>query len=251
MLRAVSIAQANRLGDRLRKSSTPSEADLKMLQVVLADHAAPMARVQAGLTVLGLPSTARFKTSGTIIDKLKRDATRLSKMQDLAGARVVRDMGLLEQDEIVAKILGAFPNSKPIDLRDKGRSGYRAVHVVVPIDECTVEVQVRTQMQDLWANLIESFEGEMGRDVRYGGKPDFPRRRVSGIRQSGSHLRPTQTQTIKGMMELSNLVKSLEDDRVALGKTRNRELQKEIASTEKEVKSLFKRILKARRKGIA
>jgi hypothetical protein len=253
MSRTVSISKANKLGDRLRKSEVPSEEDLRLLQEVLADHAGPMDTVQHTLKGLGLQSTARFKTSGTIIDKLKRDATRLGKMQDLAGARVVQDISLHEQDSIVDQIVEAFPEAKAVDLRPKSRSksGYRAVHVIAPVDDCSVEIQVRTEMQDLWANLIESFEGEMGRDIRYGGKPLHPRRRVPGRLMGQSKPPPTQTQMFAALLQMSGFVVILEEQKERLRQERAKaaELQRRIAGTEKQVKSLFKRVLDERGKG--
>lgn len=254
MSRNVSISRANALGTRLRKADVPSEEDLKLLQDVLADHAMPMATVQAALSTLDLQSTARFKTSGTIIDKLRRDQTRLSKMQDLAGARVVtaEGKGLRDQDGVVNQILQAFPSAPRVDLRRKPRSGYRAVHVVVSCDGCLVEVQVRTEMQDLWANLVESFEGEMGRAIRYGGRPAYPRQRVLGIINAQTKRALTQTQLVKALDELSRLVRSLEEGRAFLDiPGRNDPKVKErLKKTEKEVRSLFKGVLAARRKAL-
>jgi hypothetical protein len=40
----------------------------------------------------------------TIIEKLKREKTRLSAMQDIAGVRVVLPMTLGEQDALVERI---------------------------------------------------------------------------------------------------------------------------------------------------
>jgi len=51
--------------------------------------------------------STRLKTNATIIDKLRR-STRLSSMQDLAGARVTRRMSLSQQDEFVAAVTRRF-----------------------------------------------------------------------------------------------------------------------------------------------
>lgn len=109
MAEPLSISQIDRLGDRLRKSAATSEEDLELLEEVRAKHRAPMTAAQESLTFLDFPSTSRLKTTATIIDKLRREKTRLSKMQDIAGVRFVRDMTLDEQDTIVSAIRGEFP----------------------------------------------------------------------------------------------------------------------------------------------
>lgn len=46
--------------------------------------------------------------------------------------------------------------------------GYRAVHVIVFLDDARVEVQVRTALQHEWAEAFEKFADRVGRGVRYG-----------------------------------------------------------------------------------
>jgi ppGpp synthetase/RelA/SpoT-type nucleotidyltranferase len=53
--------------------------------------------------------------------------------------------------------------------------------VVVPIKVCWVEVQIRTRLQDLWAQLVERLGDAWGRQIRYGGEPDDAQRFVGGI----------------------------------------------------------------------
>lgn len=57
---------------------------------------------------LGLEPSGRIKTPISILEKLKRGSIRLSKLQDLAGCRViVKDIA--EQDLIVDRLKGTFP----------------------------------------------------------------------------------------------------------------------------------------------
>jgi hypothetical protein len=37
-----------------------------------------------------------------------------------------------------------------------------------------VEVQIRTELQDLWAQVFERLADRWGRSIRYGGEPDEP-----------------------------------------------------------------------------
>ena len=180
MSRSATTAQINTLGDRLRRSERPSAADLERLQRVRADYDAPLVRVEEGLRSLGLRPTSRLKTVGTIVDKLKRERTRLSKMQDIAGVRVVSSGGLEEQDEVVRSISSSFLDGKIIDRRRTPNHGYRAVHVIVEEDGCPVEIQVRTKIQDEWAQLMESAADAFGRQIRYGEPPDMPEAQFRG-----------------------------------------------------------------------
>ncbi len=155
-------SQINRLGDRLRLSESPDEAA----------HSEPMAKAQALLReVLGIEATSRLKTINTIIEKLRRERTRLATMQDIAGLRVVSKMGLAEQDELVGKITSLFPGSKVDDRRERPSYGYRAVHIIALVDERPVEIQVRTELQDRWAQVMEGMADELGRGIRYGEEP--------------------------------------------------------------------------------
>lgn len=93
---------------------------------------------------LSLKATSRLKTTNTIIDKLARQTTRLSKMQDIAGLRIVSDMTLTLQDELVKALQDGFPNAEVVDRRLRPSHGYRAVHFVPDVDGFPVEIQVRT-----------------------------------------------------------------------------------------------------------
>ena len=83
---ALSIKQVIRLGNRLRDADTPSQADLAALSEVLTGYNAALDEVVRGLRSLGLEPTTRLKTSGTIIEKLRRqEHLNLRSIRDLAG----------------------------------------------------------------------------------------------------------------------------------------------------------------------
>lgn len=121
-----------------------------------------------------IESTARLKTSETISDKLARIHVRLTQMEDIAGVRIVKDMDRSEQDAIVLQLQAAFPDSRVIDRRLLPTHGYRAVHLVVRLEGKLVEVQVRTQYQDIWAQVVEKLGDLWGRQIRYGEPPQDP-----------------------------------------------------------------------------
>jgi len=170
-----SKAEIDRLGERIRASERLSVEDLRILQAWRAQHADALDEVVRILVQdLGLHPTSRLKTQDTLIDKLHRETTRLSQVQDVAGCRVEVDGGLAEQDDVVAGVIARFPEAKVFDRRERPSHGYRAVHIVVATAHGLVEIQVRTRLQNLWAQIIERFAEIWGRQIQYGGEPDAP-----------------------------------------------------------------------------
>ncbi|HYO46158.1 MAG TPA: RelA/SpoT domain-containing protein [Gemmatimonadota bacterium] len=179
----MSTSQVDRLGERLRGAEILSEEDLALLQRFRAEHEAALLEVQARLerAIPGVAQAARIKTIQTLHDKLRRQPTKLSRIQDIAGVRIVEEMDLPTQDAMVTAIQREFPGSRVVDRRVYPTFGYRAVHVIVRIGRCACEVQVRTIPQHLWAEIVERLADLWGRDIRYGGEPDLPETPVGEI----------------------------------------------------------------------
>jgi len=118
---------------------------------------------------LGLePSGRPSKSTSSIIEKLQRETIRLTQAQDIAGCRViVTDIN--EQERVVAALRGLFPAASIVDRRAAPSYGYRAVHAIVEENGMTVEVQIRTTLQHLWAELSEKFSDVMDPAIKYGG----------------------------------------------------------------------------------
>ena len=66
----------------------------------------------------------------------------------------------------------AFPGAKLVDRRERPSHGYRAVHLIVRSHGKLVEIQVRTWLQDLWAQLSEKLADEFDPAIKYGGGPE-------------------------------------------------------------------------------
>jgi len=170
--------QIDRLGERLRNSSEVDRGDLELLQDLRRDYDDAMRevheRIVSAIPDVGAP-TSRLKTVQTLVGKLRRETSmNLSQVQDIAGVRLVRDLSLREQTALAEGIAGLFENAKIIDRRAKPTFGYRAIHVVVRVNGRNVEVQIRTALQDRWAQIVERMADHWGRQIRYGMPPDNP-----------------------------------------------------------------------------
>lgn len=103
----------------------------------------------------------------SIVAKLQRESIRLSQIQDIAGCRVVVD-DVIKQDEFVRVLGGCFPGAAVIDRRNRPDPGYRAVHLIVKSTGKAVEIQIRSKLQHLWAELSERFSDIFGANIKYG-----------------------------------------------------------------------------------
>jgi putative GTP pyrophosphokinase len=161
-------SQIDRLGERLRKGGYTPE-DLRLLDSYRrAFTNAYEGVISAVVSKLGLAPTGRpAKSTNSIIDKLQRESIRLSQMQDIAGCRVtVAD--LIDQDDVIHRLGTIFEQHTVVDRRDNPSHGYRAVHVVVEQNGKLIEIQVRTSLQHLWAEVSEKLADVLGSEIKYG-----------------------------------------------------------------------------------
>ncbi len=165
----LSKTQITALGERLRGDGI-SEADLRMLDEYRRTFEGAIGAVMHDLqTVFQLQAAARpAKSTEAIVAKLKRETIRLPQMQDIAGCRVVVD-NMRDQRHLVGILLGHFANSQAHHRTENPSHGYRAVHVIVNTASGHVEIQVRTKLQHLWAQLSEAYADSFGAELKYGG----------------------------------------------------------------------------------
>lgn len=104
----------------------------------------------------------RLKRKPQILRKLRRFSVRLTQLQDIGGCRVIVDknqdvnalfhfiMDRLEASDFVKVV-------RKTDYREKGRddTGYRALHVILEISGCMLELQLRSKIQHYWSESIE------------------------------------------------------------------------------------------------
>lgn len=164
----LSKSQIDKLGERL-KDAQPSETDLEMLDQYRRTFGdAYDAVVRTVSEQLKLESTGRpAKTIPSIREKLRRESIRLTQIQDIAGCRVVVD-DLAQQERAVDRLRSLFPQARVIDRRALPSYGYRAVHVVPAYGGKRVEIQVRTSLQQRWAEISERCS-DVDPEIKYGG----------------------------------------------------------------------------------
>jgi ppGpp synthetase/RelA/SpoT-type nucleotidyltranferase len=169
MTKEVSKTQVDRLGDRLKRGNI-TEEDLRLLDQYRRSFA------EAYETVVGIirdklklePTGRPAKSTTSIADKLKRESIRLTQIQDIAGCRIIV-ADIAEQESVVHSLTDLFPQAAVIDRREKPSHGYRAVHVVVKHGGELIEIQVRTSLQHVWAEMSEKFSDVMDSSIKYGG----------------------------------------------------------------------------------
>jgi ppGpp synthetase/RelA/SpoT-type nucleotidyltranferase len=169
----MSKAAIDRLGEQLRTEVTPEA--LTQLDAYRRgfrgayDAVVDRLRLELGLEVSGRPA----KSTTAIVEKLRRSPMRLAQMQDIAGCRVVVP-DITGQSSLVGRLEEMFDVTL-VDRRSKPSHGYRAVHVIVR-SELPVEIQVRTELQHVWAELSEKLADTYGIGLKYGGGPSDIRR---------------------------------------------------------------------------
>ena len=167
-------AELDRLGDRLRHEVTAE--DLTHLDTYRRGFGASYDEVVDRLrTELGLEASGRpAKSTAAILDKLRRGSMRLTQMQDIAGCRIVVP-DIANQSRLVGVMERMF-DVTVIDRRARPSHGYRAVHLIVRSTSLPVEVQLRTDLQHVWAELSEKLADGFGIALKYGGGPDSIRK---------------------------------------------------------------------------
>ncbi|MBV9211745.1 MAG: hypothetical protein JOZ52_13985 [Acidobacteria bacterium] len=82
---------------------------------------------------------------------------------------------IAEQEKVVQALKSLFERTVIIDRRQQPSHGYRAIHVIASCQDKLVEVQVRTMLQQLWAELSEKYS-EIDPAIKYGGGDEVIRK---------------------------------------------------------------------------
>lgn len=213
----ISRSALDKLGKRL--CAQPHEVaaqDWETLKAVLDVYQTALDDAQDILEKMDFAPTSRVKSTGTLVDKLRR-GTSFKSVADVGGSRIVIEGGRRMQDEVVRQIETAFAASDPDrppsikDRRAEPSHGYRAVHVVVHHMGLPLEIQVRTGLQDVWAQIVERLGDTWGRELRYGE----PIRDGDEPLVAGADV--TKNEFMEQVMALGDAVSWLEEVGVQLG----------------------------------
>ncbi len=168
MAQTFSKTQIDKLGERLKRDQVSNE-DLSLLSEYCDSFAEPYAEVLRLIRKhLPVEPTGReAKSHMSITAKLKRESIRLSQIQDIAGCRIVAPNRIL-QNRTTELLSGLFEKVTIVDRRKQPSFGYRAVHVIAHIQNKLIEIQVRTFLQQLWAEYSEAFF-DLDPEIKYGG----------------------------------------------------------------------------------
>jgi ppGpp synthetase/RelA/SpoT-type nucleotidyltranferase len=164
----LSKTQIDQLGERLKEGDI-TEADLRLLDAYRRSFTEAYEVVIIAIrAVFRLEPTGRpAKSTTSIADKLRRETIRLTQIQDIAGCRLtVSDIA--EQEQVVQFLSTIFKDTLIVDRRQNPSHGYRAVHLIVRHQAKMVEVQVRTSLQHLWAELSEKLSDVFDPMLKYG-----------------------------------------------------------------------------------
>jgi putative GTP pyrophosphokinase len=145
-------------------------------------HARPLSSVAANLRYHVEKADARMegrievaqrlKRMDTIIGKLARHPGSVTRMHDIGGVRAVvpslRDVLVVRR-----RLLKSWTVRKERDyVSAPKRDGYRALHLIVDRWGLPIEVQLRTVLQDEWANAVEDAGRAQGVAFKFGHGSD-------------------------------------------------------------------------------
>jgi ppGpp synthetase/RelA/SpoT-type nucleotidyltranferase len=240
----------------LKAGDRPSVDDLALLQSLLEayDEALEVAakKVWDGLNVR---VSSRIKNTGTITEKLRRsDRASLDTIQDLAGIRIVMDgSDRRAQDSLVARLSDLFEEAtrpvRQVDRRADPRSGYRAVHLIVHVDDVPVEIQVRTELQHEWAEFFEKLADRLGRGIRYGEQASFGNLNLQVATDLPEHLQRFADDAVGLALLCADLISAIEEEG-AQGVIGNEKRERYRAEVQKIMSFYLKRLMRLRRRSL-
>jgi putative GTP pyrophosphokinase len=196
-IRSGSASQINKAGERLAELRTgildgtidpkgmtyaawePHLRDMGLIEGWRERHAGPLRATNANLRHYIRPYAAqdtttvsvaqRLKKFSTILSKLSRHPTmRLSSMEDIGGVRAVLP-SQAAADEVARRLRKNWKVHRYRDyVRQPKESGYRALHLIVVKQGVKIEVQLRTFLQDFWANQVELDSRHLRVDFKSG-----------------------------------------------------------------------------------
>ena len=145
-----------------------------------------------------LSVNTRLKQSKSVVAKLRRHPTTLSTIEDVGGCRIVVS-SMLDTRGVIQALADQFDIVRLRDYQTDPRAGYRSCHLVGQLSERhRVEIQVRTEIQNEWANLSEDLAHRVDPEVKYGGGPPTLRSALEDLSSQGAKL----DSVLAGLLEM-------------------------------------------------
>ena len=139
----------------------------------------------------------------------------------------------------MSEIANFYPEAQIHDLRVEPSHGYRAVHVIVKVAGFPVEIQVRTPLQNSWAQGTESLADSFDPEIKYGGGPEQLRHvlelvstRIAGVEDNETSLIALRASVPGGVLQEE--FSKLETDMMKQKKQLLDALQRIMMATEKK-----------------
>ena len=205
-----SKGELDRAGRRLKESESPSVKDQNIYHTYRASFQAPLnALVETIAPLVDAPNlirvNTRLKQPKSVIAKLKRHQTKLSTIEDIGGCWIV-----VATTADARRAVGALSDSLDIvrrrDYCEQPRDGYRAFHLVARLSaRHRVEIQIRTEIQNEWANLSEDLFHRVDPEIKYGGGPPALRSVLNDLSQRGADLDEVRAAVLESLAESSTL----------------------------------------------
>jgi len=114
-------------------------------------------------------------------------------VQDIAGCRLVVP-DVYTQDQVVDRLVHSLDRAIVVDRRKVPSHGYRSVHIIASMLGKPIEIQVRTELQHLWAEFSEKVADVVDPAVKYGGGPRHIRERLDSLSVTIEQLETTESQ---------------------------------------------------------
>lgn len=112
---------------------------------------------------------------------------------------------IANQEIVVESLKNLFGQTTIIDRRQQPSHGYRAMHVIVSCRGKMIEIQVRTSLQQIWAELSEKFSDIVGPAIKYGGGDESVRAVLMDISSVIASVELLDTQSANAQARLSQI----------------------------------------------
>jgi ppGpp synthetase/RelA/SpoT-type nucleotidyltranferase len=153
----------------------------------VVESAIHLARAERSIAAADV--SRRLKRLVTIVGKLDRfPSADVTGLHDIGGVRAV--LPSISDLRAVAEVLKTrLDLTRPRDyIAHPPESGYRAVHLVAREAGVRIEIQLRTALQDSWANLVEQIGADTGIELKFGHGPKEIHDRLRDVAIVFAHL---------------------------------------------------------------